>query len=243
MVGLCTTNNSPTFARYIKTHESLVVDALKHIHTVLDGLNRLTITHGSPLQKSGSSSDANITRTTDISGPLEQSSAVQVLYKELTEESRCNIARDSLKHHRGLNHLFRLAEDVFVVTKDPKRLVWAIKDQKRFRSGLNELEDLTDKLHETVSDEMMDYVLWSSHETWLSVLQLSRTVEDMKALLAAQLEASQANRTHTNCLDKLGTLEMQLDTTIERVTSFAIRMSAQGSRKPMLLDEHDTSSL
>ncbi|KAH0172368.1 hypothetical protein KCU67_g1760, partial [Aureobasidium melanogenum] len=243
VVGLCPTSDSPTFARYIKRHESLVVDALKHISTVLSALNNLTTIHDGPSEKSGSSSGADNSRTTDISGPLEHPSTVQVLYEELTEESRHIVAPDSLKHPRGLNHLFRLAEDVFVVTKYPKRLVWAIKDQKHFRSGLKELKNLTDQLHETVSDEMMDRVLRSSHETWLAVLQLSRSVDDMKALLAAQLEISQANRPHTNLVDKLGALGVRLDITIERVTSFAILMSTQGSRESMFLNEDDISSL
>ncbi|KAG9848046.1 hypothetical protein KCU98_g5416, partial [Aureobasidium melanogenum] len=243
VVGLCPTSNSPTFARYLKTHELLVVDVLKHIKTVLDRLNELTTTYDGPSQKSVSNSDANITRTTDISGPLEHSSAVQVLYEELTEESRDKVAPDSLKHPRGLNHLFRLAEDVFVVTKDPKRLVWAVKDQKHFRSGLNELKEFTDQLHETIFDEVMDNILWSSHETWLAVLQLSRSVDDMKALLAAQQGTVQGNRAQANCVIDSNTLGTQLDATIERVTTFAIRMSVQGNGQSMLMDEHKTSSL
>lgn len=121
--------------------------------------------------------------------------------------------------------------------------MWAIRDKKAFSAGLDQLKGFTDLLRETISDEKTDQNLWSSHQTWLSVLQLTTTVEDMKALLAAQYGTGNNNTTHASRNDRARMLESQLETTIRRVTSFAIQASTQRAKPSMLLKQDESSNL
>lgn len=215
---------------------------LKQIKIVLDGLSRLVDFHASasPAELE-SGADVNVARTLDISGSLDQTSAVQTIYAELTEaETREKSTSTSSKHPRGMNHLFQLAEDVFVVSKEPKRLVWAIRDQRRFRIELEKLRNLTDHLHQAVSDDQMDHLIEWSHQTWLYVLQLSNTVQDMKVLLAAQQETRDHQRNVDSRSDRL---ESQLHATMEEVTSFAIRTSSLEMRGSMFMGLHNMPGL
>ncbi|TIA40910.1 hypothetical protein D6C78_02171 [Aureobasidium pullulans] len=242
LTGLSGSNEAQTFNRHLETQKPWLVDVLKQIKIVLDGLSRLVDFHASasPAELE-SGADVNIARTLDISGSLDQSSAVQTIYAELTEaETREKSTSTSSKHPRGMNHLFQLAEDVFVVSKEPKRLVWAIRDQRRFRIELEKLRNLTDHLHQAVSDDQMDQLIEWSHQTWLYVLQLSNTVQDMKVLLAAQQETRDHQRNVDSRSDRL---ESQLHATMEKVTSFAIRTSLLEMRGSMFMGLHNMPGL
>ncbi|THY17772.1 hypothetical protein D6D01_07425 [Aureobasidium pullulans] len=242
LAGLSESNEAKVFNRHVEVREPWLVDVLKQITMVLDGLSRLVDYHAStsPAQLI-LDADASATRTLDISGPLDQSSAVHKVYAELTEsKARGRIVSPSSKYPKGLNHLFQLAKDVFVVSKEPKRLVWAIRDQRRFRLELNSLRKLTDHLYEAVSDNQMGQLLESSHQTWLYVLQLSNTVQDMKALLAARQET----RDHQKNVDsRSDRLESQLHATMEKVTSFAIRTSSLEMKGSIFMGLHNMPGL
>jgi hypothetical protein len=238
--GLCPIDNSPAFARYIQADETKVESILKQIKTVLDRLIRLTTIHDTSPSEPRSTLGSSTMRTVDISSPPVVSS-VQEVYDKLMEVDRGQPGAS--KYRRGLNHIFRFAQDVFTISQDPKRLGWAIKDRKAFSVGLDELKSFTDHLRETISDEKTDRNLWSSHQTWLSVLQLTTTVEDMKALLDAQSRTSNNDLTHASRGNGASILESQLDTTIKKVTSFAILTSMQRAKRSMLLDLDDASNL
>ncbi|THX51304.1 hypothetical protein D6D06_07448 [Aureobasidium pullulans] len=242
LAGLSGSNDAKVFNRHVEVQEPWLVDVLKQITMVLDGLSRLVNYHAStsPAQLI-LDADISATRTLDISGPLDQSSAVHKVYAELMESKAYGrIVSPSSKYPKGLNHLFQLAEDVFVVSKEPKRLVWAIRDQRRFRLELKNLRKLTDHLHEAVSDNQMGQLLESSHQTWLYVLQLSNTVQDMKALLAAQQETRDHQKNVDSISDKL---ESQLHATMEKVTSFAIRTSSLEMEGSMSMGLHNMPGL
>ncbi|THZ93297.1 hypothetical protein D6C83_09237, partial [Aureobasidium pullulans] len=242
LAGLSGSNDAKVFNRHVDVQEPWLVDVLKQITMVLDGLSRLVDYHAStsPAQLI-LDADVSATRTLDISGPLDQSSAVHKVYAELMESKAYErIVSPSSKYPKGLNHLFQLAEDVFVVSKEPKRLVWAIRDQRRFRLELKTLRQLTDHLHEAVSDNQMGQLLESSHQTWLYVLQLSNTVQDMKALLAAQQETRDHQKNVDSTSDRL---ESQLHATMERVTSFAIRTSSLEMEGSMSMGLHNRPGL
>ncbi|THW93691.1 hypothetical protein D6D15_02262 [Aureobasidium pullulans] len=242
LAGLSGSNDAKVFNRHVDVQEPWLVDVLKQITMVLDGLSRLVDYHAStsPAQLI-LDADVSATRTLDISGPLDQSSAVHKVYAELMESKAYGrIVSPSSKYPKGLNHLFQLAEDVFVVSKEPKRLVWAIRDQRRFRLELKNLRQLTDHLHEAVSDDQMGQLLESSHQTWLYVLQLSNTVQDMKALLAAQQETRDHQKNVDSTSDRL---ESQLHATMERVTSFAIRTSSLEMEGSMSMGLHNRPGL
>ncbi|THY62749.1 hypothetical protein D6C97_03150 [Aureobasidium pullulans] len=242
LAGLSGYNDAKVFNRHVDVQEPWLVDVLKQITMVLDGLSRLVDYHAStsPAQLI-LDADVSATRTLDISGPLDQSSAVHKVYAELMESKAYErIVSPSSKYPKGLNHLFQLAEDVFVVSKEPKRLVWAIRDQRRFRLELKTLRQLTDHLHEAVSDNQMGQLLESSHQTWLYVLQLSNTVQDMKALLAAQQETRDHQKNVDSTSDRL---ESQLHATMERVTSFAIRTSSLEMEGSMSMGLHNRPGL
>ncbi|THW52343.1 hypothetical protein D6C81_10591 [Aureobasidium pullulans] len=241
LTGLSGSEKSQIYTRHVKAHEKLIADVLTRIKTVLDGLALLVEFHdpaSTPAIRP--SVDANAARTLDISGPLDQSSAVYKVYGELAEVvDRSKMISPSSKHPRGTNHLFRFLEDILKVSTEPKRLVWAIRDRKRFCEELDILRDLTDHLHEEVSGDQVEQLLQWSHETWLAVLQLSVTVEDMKVLLAAQQDMSHHGRGQERKAEKL---ESQLHTTIQTATSFAIRMSTLERDSSMLLVVHNFPS-
>jgi hypothetical protein len=222
LAGLAQTSQSLAYASRIRANEALVIDALEKIKAELKFLDGLASHYDSSPEKSKSRSDSSTARSPDISGP---SSAVYRVHRELTGIFRDSTAPNSTKQSQRLKHLVQLAEDVFVVSKDPKLLVWAIRDQKRFRAGLDNLRESTDFLHEKASDDRMDQLVWSTHEISFSMLQLTKSVEDMKALQAAQKEIGHH------------------DTTMQKITSFSIQMSSFGVQESLLLGASDTSSL
>jgi hypothetical protein len=244
LAGIIETKELPVKIRYNKTYEPFILEILKQIKAVLNDLRQLIAVYDPKSSRNSSLNlDSSSRRTLDISDPFQQSSAVCKAYDQLEETDLDNTTPSRSRYPRGLNHLFQLAEDVFTVSKDPKRLVWAIKDQKRFRGGLEKLRDLTDYLHDSISHDNMNQSLWWTHETWLSVLQLSTTVEDMKALLAAERETGLYTGIHTETDGETAKLGLQLHETIERVTSFAVQMSSKRAKQSMFLDTHGTSSL
>jgi hypothetical protein len=182
-------------------------------------------------------------RTLDISEPFEQSSAICKAYNRLNEADLKNTSSNRSRYPRGLNHIFRLAQDLFVVSKDPKRLIWAAQDQTRFRKGLDKLRDFTNCLHDRISHETLNQSLWWTHETWLSMLQLSTTFEDVKVLLTAERETGFHRGPHTDINEGTVKLGLQLHEIIKGVTSFAIQMSSRRAKQSMFLDAHETSGL
>jgi hypothetical protein len=244
LAGIIEIKELPVKIRYNKAYEPFILEVLKQIKAVLKNLRQLIAVYDPKSSRISSiNMDSSSRRTLDISDPFQQSSAVCKAYDQLEETDPDNATPSRSRYPRGLNHLFRLAEDVFTVSKDPKRLVWAIKDQKRFRGGLDKLRDLTDHLHDAISHDNVNQSLWWTHETWLSVLQLSTTVEDMKALLAAERETGFYRGTHTETDEGTAKLGLQLHGTIERLTSFAVQMSSQRAKQSMFLDTHETSDL
>ncbi|THX63932.1 hypothetical protein D6D08_08105 [Aureobasidium pullulans] len=242
LIGLSGLMDPPVYTRHVRIHEQLIIETLKEIRTVLDNLRQLANIHDttSP-QKVVSEVDTSNARSSDISGPLEQSSAVREIYGELTKGVDLeNMPSTSSRYARGLNHLVRFAKEGRIISKEPKRLSWAMKDQDRFRKGLDRLRHLTNHLHETVSDDQMDQLLWQNHETWLSVLQLSNTADDVKAMLTALRETS---RHDTALVSRDNKLESHLHTTIDNVASFAFKMSSLGRTKSMLLGDHNMLGL
>ena len=200
----------------------MIVDALGLIKAQLEHLARLTKYYSLPAGESESSMRSNTARSLDTSGP---SPAIDSVHREVIAVFSDEIAPTSTKQKRFLEHLVRIREDVFVVSKDPKRLVWAIRDHKRFRAGLDEIKTLTDCLYGIISNDRMDQALSSRQKVSLEMLQLTKDPEDMRVVLAAQKESSRH------------------DTTVQRVTAFAIRMSNIGAHKSLLLQSRDTSTL
>jgi hypothetical protein len=240
LAGLSETDQSPAHASYVKANETLIVEALENIKAELDNLNGLTTYHNMPPNGSKLSPESTTTRSLDISGP---SSAVYKVHRELTEIFSDKTAPNSAKQKRRLEHLVRLAEDVFDVSKNPRRLVWAIKDQKRFRAELDGVKTLTDHLYEIVSDDRTDQAISLRQETSLFMLQLTKTVKDMEDLLAAQLEISRHDTVVANHGTQDSAVQSQQNTTMQKVTSFAIQMSNLGAHKSLLLQTRDTHTL
>ena len=90
------------------------------------------------------------------------------------------------KYPRGLDRLKYLASGVMIVTKQPKRFVWAVRAGSQFSSKLSRVQQLVQSLEEMLSQEQLAILIKSTNDFKLDLLQLTTNVEQMKALLESQ---------------------------------------------------------
>ena len=92
--------------------------------------------------------------------------------------------RTARKNTRGLHHVMKLAHGVRKVGTQPKRFRWVL-DKPKFAENLAKIKELVTYLHETVGNDQMQALIESSRETQLGMLALTKSVDQMKALLGA----------------------------------------------------------
>jgi hypothetical protein len=96
-------------------------------------------------------------------------------------ESR-DIPKDKRKYPKGLNRVIELVTGGKEILKQPKRLRWAVVDEKKFKEDLARMRQLTDFLHETLGDRQTKVLMEATRDTYLAILQLTKEVRQMKAV-------------------------------------------------------------
>ena len=96
-----------------------------------------------------------------------------------------NIPQDKRQYPRGFNHLIQMAKGIKKVAVQPKRIWWAMHDRDVFKEKLDRMSYLTRYLRQSLGDRQMDILLGYTRDNYLAVLQLSISVEEIKALLKA----------------------------------------------------------
>src|SRR5436190_5238148 len=93
-----------------------------------------------------------------------------------------DIPKDQRKYPIGLNRLIELASGGKEILKHPKRLRWAMTDEKKFRGDLDRMRHLTNFLQETLGDHQTKILMQTTREIYLAVLQLTKDIRQMKAI-------------------------------------------------------------
>jgi hypothetical protein len=75
--------------------------------------------------------------------------------------------------------------DTGTIVRHPKRLKWAFISKSRFEKLLERLQELIDYLHELMDDQQMEILHKTTQKTYLEMLQLRSTVEELKELMDA----------------------------------------------------------
>jgi len=101
-------------------------------------------------------------------------------YQEIFKSK--DIPKDKRRYPKSLNRIIELATGAKEVVKHPKRIQWALADKKKFEGGLSRIRELTDFLHETLGDHQMKILMDTTRETYLAVLQLSKDLQEIKAV-------------------------------------------------------------
>jgi hypothetical protein len=101
-------------------------------------------------------------------------------YQEIFKSK--DIPKDKRRYPKSLNRIIELASGAKEVVKRPKRLQWALADKEKFEVGLSRMRQLTDFLHETLGDHQMKILMDTTRETYLAVLQLSKDLQEIKAV-------------------------------------------------------------
>jgi Prion-inhibition and propagation/Protein tyrosine and serine/threonine kinase len=97
-----------------------------------------------------------------------------------------DVQKERRKFPKGFNRLIEFASGVKVVGKEPfKRVRWALRDEEKLKEMLQRLTQLTNCLHETLGDNKMNILLENTRDSCLAVLQLTKDVGQIKALLEA----------------------------------------------------------
>ncbi|KAM3064637.1 hypothetical protein ACMFMG_007578 [Clarireedia jacksonii] len=143
---------------------------------------------------------------------------------------------------KGLNHIISLCQKASVIARNPKRLVWALKDREQFQTQLKRLKELTDYLHELLGNSEMRALVETTKETCMAMLQLTSTIDEMKELVKAtrivQIEDFNVSRRESfsdnktlfgSLMNGENTTEPQLETTdptgsniFEKLLSFSL---------------------
>lgn len=95
------------------------------------------------------------------------------------------VANDMKKYPKGFNHIINISRGVWDVTKNPERIVWAVHNKEKFEEQLKRLTQLTTYLHETLTDHQLEALVQSGKKTWMAMLQVAKSVDEVKALLSA----------------------------------------------------------
>lgn len=82
----------------------------------------------------------------------------------------------------GVSGVFR---DTGAIIRHPKKLKWALMSRDRFEKLLGRLQELIDYLHELMDDQQMEVLHKTTQKTYLEMLQLRSTVEELKDLMDA----------------------------------------------------------
>lgn len=121
VTGLSKADGDQSHTRRVITNETLVVSVLQQIKMALEDLGRLAVLYEAP--PVSNKTKITTSRANDISTLDEQSSAGSDIYSKIADTgNHGHFDPRERKHAKGLNHIFQLAEDAFIVTKDFKRL-------------------------------------------------------------------------------------------------------------------------
>ncbi|KAI9772830.1 MAG: hypothetical protein M1840_008712 [Geoglossum simile] len=95
------------------------------------------------------------------------------------------VDKEKQKYRRGLNHIMNLKKGAKALATNPKRFVWALNDKGKLESLLERLTQLTNYLHEMMGDQKAEILLETTQEMHLALLQLSKSVGDIKDFVSA----------------------------------------------------------
>ncbi|EME85553.1 uncharacterized protein MYCFIDRAFT_150621 [Pseudocercospora fijiensis CIRAD86] len=94
----------------------------------------------------------------------------------------------TIRHKKGLNHIMAWTRGAGRIVKQPKRLVWALKDKSEFTRNVDRVHVLIDGLLQTLSPDYMAQLIRQNQEILLGMTAMSKNVNELLTLhhMAAQ---------------------------------------------------------
>lgn len=134
------------------------------------------------------------------------------------------------KRQSSLSRIVNFMEGVTGNSKHQRRLKWAIVDRKKCLHSLERLRELTDYLQEMVGATRVQDLLHSSHETQLTLLQLSENVKDLSSLMVAT-DLSQEYRETASSYSSSSIRDLQFRALFKDLAAFKIKIRLAASEK------------
>ncbi|KAG2417774.1 hypothetical protein HFD88_008993 [Aspergillus terreus] len=199
LAGLSEERDNHTFDRKLLSNRAMTITILSEMRSLLKQLGNMSLVHQN--QRGGREGE-----DTECKGGKEQEDSLcmgksshdlPMLYRKVVADTAIDLEDyhgifqsrklplRTRRHMTGLNHIIKLSQGLKDVVKNPQRIVWALKDKEQFQGQLRRLKELTDFLHESMGDSHMQTLMETNKETCMAMLQLTKSVQEMKELLNA----------------------------------------------------------
>ena len=208
LAGLTDESKHEQFDTRLRANRAIIMALLSEMQSLLKNLSVLTLKYdelqwreSSPSTTSGAERAATPkvgflhpeTASKSRSNPRANSKEVlqkgDFSGKQIGLFKSSYVANDTKKYPKGFNHIINVSKGTWDVAKDLGRIKWAIHDKEKFEEQLKRLTELTTYLHETLTDHQLEILIQSGKKTWMAMLQVAKSVDEVKALLSATLIA------------------------------------------------------
>ncbi|KAF2840453.1 hypothetical protein M501DRAFT_932292 [Patellaria atrata CBS 101060] len=210
--GLTDPEKHNEYDRKLKYNKALIFGVLSEIQSILKALKEVSLRYDSigaegpkdPAQRIPVESGEEPTnilnkfRTKSVIEDIDLERFAHVLRSQ-------DIPPERRSYPRGFNTLVKVAQGIQDISKQPKRLRWALIDRDGAMRHVERLTELTDFLHTTLGDTQMEILLETTRETWLAMLQLTTTVQGMENLLEAMQKPRAQSTDSRTSFDSQGT--------------------------------------
>jgi len=170
------TESQEKFGRKVKMNGATVMALLSEMRSLLKSMRSVSLRYDGMIEKWPEEADKK--------SRLRPIDTVNLKEYRAIFESR-DIPKDKRKYPKGLHRVIELATGGREILKHPKRIRWAIADEKKFKEDLARMQQLTDFLHETLGDHQVKILMETTRDTYLAILQLTKEVRQMKAVAEA----------------------------------------------------------
>jgi hypothetical protein len=201
LAGLSEERDHHAFDRKLQSNRATIITILSEMRSLLKRLGSLSLVYQGPGGGGGKGEE------TEHKGPKgrggdtlcaeETSHSLPMMYRDVIPGTAIDLDDyrgifkspklpvRTRRHMTGLNHVIKLSQGLKLIAKNPQRIVWALKDKEQFQIQLKRLKELTDFLHESMGDSHMQALMETSRETCMAMLQLTKSVQEMRELLKA----------------------------------------------------------
>ncbi|KAI9857181.1 MAG: hypothetical protein M1813_008543 [Trichoglossum hirsutum] len=176
-------NVQESFDTSLKINRTVVIALLSEMRTILKRFARLNLRYAEAdeLEKLQQEYPPKKLNSKETAKGIDLKEFTSIF----TTAELNKVDKEKQKYQRGLNHIMNLGRGMIDLATNPKRFVWALEDKGDFESLLKRLTQLTNYLHEMMGDQKAEILLETTQEMRLALLQLSKSVGDIKDLVSA----------------------------------------------------------
>lgn len=200
LAGLADHNNHPKFDRKLKANRVTIMALLSEMKTVIDRIRKVSLRSEDvliPLPGSRAASQGITTaKELNLANRREDlKDSDMELFRSVLEPSEGQPRYQSKSLlSRGWKHVIDIGHGAANIAKQPGRIRWVVKDKDALEAEVTRLKQLTDYLHETLGDHQMSILIEQTKETCMAMLQMTRSMTEMKELVKAVEIATSRSR-------------------------------------------------